>query len=169
MTEIITQAVKLEARDGFAVSAQSICPPSPRAAVLISSGTGFPKELYARLAAYGAERGYASLIYDYRGIAGSAPQTMRGFQADIMDWARLDFPAALDAATSALRSRVAAAWRREEGAIAGRLHGEEMARRWQLAWVATSSSIATPSEACARSAAPRASSASSRAAPCGRQ
>lgn len=100
MTEIITQDVNLRARDGFALSAQSICPASPRAAVLISSGTGFPKELYTRLAAYGAERGYASLIYDYRGIAGSAPQTMRGFQADIMDWARLDFPAALDAAAA---------------------------------------------------------------------
>ncbi|MBO6798302.1 alpha/beta hydrolase [Maricaulis sp.] len=69
-----------------------------RATVLISSGTGFPKELYARMARFGAERGYAALIYDYRGIAGSAPEQMRGFDADIMDWARLDFPAALDAA-----------------------------------------------------------------------
>ncbi|WP_300528528.1 alpha/beta hydrolase [Maricaulis sp.] len=100
MTDITTRHFKLPARDGFALAAQSIAPETPKAAVLISSGTGFPKELYARLAAYGAERGYACLLYDYRGIAGSAPETMRGFKADLMDWARQDFPAALDAAAA---------------------------------------------------------------------
>jgi len=32
--------------------------------VLISSGTGFPKELYRRIARQGAAMGYACLLYD---------------------------------------------------------------------------------------------------------
>lgn len=88
----------LPARDGYMLSARSFLPENARATVLVSSGTGFPKELYARMARFGAERGYAALIYDYRGIAGSAPAEIRGFDANIMDWARQDFPAALDAA-----------------------------------------------------------------------
>lgn len=89
---------ELPARDGYPLSAKVFLPEAPKAAVLISSGTGFPKELYARFARYGAEREYATLIYDYRGIAGSAPEEMDGFDADILDWGRQDLPAALDAA-----------------------------------------------------------------------
>lgn len=100
MTEIHECEFELPARDGYPLSAKVFLPEGPKAAVLISSGTGFPKELYARFARYGAERGYAALIYDYRGIAGSAPEEMTGFKADVMDWARQDFPAALDAAAS---------------------------------------------------------------------
>ena len=88
----------ITALDGYPLSALSVVPPRPRACVLISSGTGFPKEFYQRFAQAGARRGYACLLYDYRGIAGSAPERMRGFKADIIDWARRDMPAALNAA-----------------------------------------------------------------------
>lgn len=88
--------IRFDARDGYSLSGRIITPEQPRAAVLVSSGTGFPKGFYRRIALAGAERGYACLIYDYRGIAGSAPEHMRGFAADIVDWGRLDFPAALD-------------------------------------------------------------------------
>jgi len=97
MTAIHDSEFDLPARDGYPLSARVFLPEAPKGAVLISSGTGFPKELYARFAAHGASRGYATLIYDYRGIAGSAPERLADFEADIMDWARLDFPAALDA------------------------------------------------------------------------
>lgn len=90
--------IRFDARDGYSLSGRIITPEQPRAAVLISSGTGFPKGFYRRIALAGAERGYACLIYDYRGIAGSAPERMRGFTANIVDWGRLDFPAALDQA-----------------------------------------------------------------------
>jgi predicted alpha/beta hydrolase len=90
--------IRFEARDGYVLSGRAIVPERPRASVLISSGTGYPKGFYRRIALAGAERGYASLIYDYRGIAGSAPADMRGFECDILDWGRLDFPAALDRA-----------------------------------------------------------------------
>lgn len=96
--EIFEKYIRFEARDGYQLSGRYYVPESPKAAVLISSGTGFPKELYRRIARAGAERGFACLTYDYRGIAGSAPDALRGFEADLMDWARNDFPAALDEA-----------------------------------------------------------------------
>lgn len=99
MTVLIREEeIRFEARDGYSLSGRTIVPDNPRAVVLISSGTGFPKEFYRRIALAGAERGYACLIYDYRGIGGSAPENLRGFRADILDWGRLDFPAALERA-----------------------------------------------------------------------
>ena len=97
MTQLIEESeIRFDARDGYSLSGRIITPASPKAAVLISSGTGFPKGVYRRIAMAGAERGYACLVYDYRGIAGSAPVSLKGFQADILDWGRLDFTAALD-------------------------------------------------------------------------
>jgi len=98
MTMINETEIRFDARDGYSLNGRIISPDAPRAAVLISSGTGFPMGLYRRMALAGAELGFASLIYDYRGIGGSAPGQMRGFKADIVDWGRLDFSAALDRA-----------------------------------------------------------------------
>ena len=99
MTEEIEEnEVRFPARDGYGLSGRIIAPRRPKAAVLISSGTGFPHGLYRRIAVAGAERGFACLIYDYRGIAASAPPSLKGFKADILDWGRLDFTAALDQA-----------------------------------------------------------------------
>jgi len=100
MTLIHEDEIRFDARDGYSLSGRIIAPDNPRAAVLISSGTGFPKGLYRRFAVAAAERGYACLVYDYRGIAGSAPKQMRGFKADIVDWGRLDYSAALDRAAA---------------------------------------------------------------------
>jgi predicted alpha/beta hydrolase len=106
MKELITEReVRFAARDGYSLSGLVIAPECPKAAVLVSSGTGFPKELYRRIARCGASMGYACLLYDYRGITGSAPQKMREFQADIIDWARLDFAAALDEAAVLARDK----------------------------------------------------------------
>jgi predicted alpha/beta hydrolase len=101
MTRLIEESeIRFDARDGYSLSGRIIAPADPKAAVLISSGTGFPKGVYRRIALAGAEQGYACLIYDYRGIGGSAPAQLKGFQADILDWGRLDFPAALDRAAA---------------------------------------------------------------------
>ena len=88
----------ITARDEYPLAALAVLPPRPKASVLISSGTGFPKEFYQRLADHGASRGFACLLYDYRGIGGSAPESLRGFETDVTIWGRRDMPAAIDAA-----------------------------------------------------------------------
>jgi predicted alpha/beta hydrolase len=53
------------------------------------------RKIYRGFAAYLAEQGQAVLTYDYRGIGGSRPRSLRGFDARMRDWA-LDVAAAID-------------------------------------------------------------------------
>ena len=89
------------AADGYPLSMRLIRPPEPVAAVLVSSGTGFPKGFYDRFARHLVGRGAAVLTYDFRGIAGSRPEDLAAMQMDYADWGRLDMPAALDALAEA--------------------------------------------------------------------
>lgn len=93
---LITEAVRVPARDGFLLDALWVRPPAPRAALLVSTGTGYRKEYYLRFAKRAAARGFACLLFDWRGIGGSAPAEMAGFEVDYPDWGRLDFPAVIE-------------------------------------------------------------------------
>lgn len=91
------EPIAFPADDGYPLSGLLLTSGRPTRAVLVSSGTGFPKEFYRRFGTWVAERGAAVLLYDYRGIGGSAPDSLRGFEMRYADWGRLDMPAALDA------------------------------------------------------------------------
>ena len=65
--------------------------------MLLSAGTGFPRQYYRHTAAYLASKGAFVLTFDYRGIGGSGSGDLRGSAIDYPDWGRLDMPAALDA------------------------------------------------------------------------
>jgi predicted alpha/beta hydrolase len=67
----------------------------PHSALLVNSGTGIPRRFYARFARYAAGRGFAVLSYDYRGIGGSAPESLRGYEARYRDWGQRDVPGAI--------------------------------------------------------------------------
>lgn len=92
----------ISARDGHALSARLFPAAAPRAGVLVSSGTGFPKRFYDRFARHMAGRGLTALTYDFRGIAGSRPDDLAAMQMDYPDWGRLDMPAALEALAEAV-------------------------------------------------------------------
>ncbi len=92
--------VRFTAADGYELAGLWVvpdgpAPDAPRAAVLISSGTGFPKEYYRRFATYGAQQGAACFLYDYRGIGESAPADLAAMEMDYTDWGRWDLPAAI--------------------------------------------------------------------------
>jgi len=69
-----------------------------KAVVLIAGAMGVKQDYYAEFAQWLAVRGYAALSFDYRGMGESRPagRSLRGFQADLFDWAR-DVDAAIDA------------------------------------------------------------------------
>ncbi len=96
----VQKEIKITTRKGAVLAVTLYMPKNPKAGVLISSGTGYPKEFYAQFAQYGASRGFACLIYDYQGIADSAPTDMRDCSADFLTWGTSDAPAALDALVS---------------------------------------------------------------------
>lgn len=88
--------VRFSAADGFELAGTLLLPDQPRAAVLISAATGFPREFYLPFARLGAKQGAACLVYDYRGVGASAPSDLRSFKMDYPDWGRLDMAAALE-------------------------------------------------------------------------
>jgi len=94
-------ATLLVADDGRHLAANWTEPPTgeAHAVAVVSSAAGVPRGYYRGFAQWLAERGYAVLSYDYRGIAGSR-QTgpLRHERATMRDWAVLDMSAALAAA-----------------------------------------------------------------------
>jgi predicted alpha/beta hydrolase len=69
-----------------------------RGVIVLSGGTGFPQTFYFRIAQYAVERGYDTLVYDYRGMGESAPADLALERTSMSDWGLYDIPAALDEA-----------------------------------------------------------------------
>ena len=94
----IDRDVTLVADDGAMLAGTLYVGASTKGAVVLNSGTGIPRRFYARFAAWLAEQGYATLVYDYRGIGGSKPRhkSLRGFEASMTIWAERDMTAAID-------------------------------------------------------------------------
>jgi predicted alpha/beta hydrolase len=69
-----------------------------KGAVLIAGAMGVKQDYYAEFAQWLAAQGYAAMSFDYRGMGESLPagRSLRGFRADLFDWAR-DIDAAIDA------------------------------------------------------------------------
>lgn len=70
-----------------------------RRAVLVSGGLGIPQRFYAPFASWLAQRGHLVLTFDLRGMGASrSPEhrrSLRSLDADMLTWARQDFPAAV--------------------------------------------------------------------------
>ncbi|PWB62847.1 MAG: alpha/beta hydrolase [Bradyrhizobiaceae bacterium] len=95
--DILAQDTTITARDGRALAATVFAPAAaPRGVVLINSATAVPRKIYRGFATYLAEQGFAAMSYDYRGIGGSRPETLKGFAARMRDWASLDVAGAID-------------------------------------------------------------------------
>lgn len=67
----------------------------PRAVALIVPAMAVPQSFYGTFCAWLAERGFDALSFDLRGMGESAPPALRGFEADILTWARQDCAAML--------------------------------------------------------------------------
>lgn len=88
----------IPAVDGFALAGTCYLPESDpnRTVAVISSATAVPQRFYKPFARFLAGQGYTAVTYDYRGIGGSKPSSLRGFQAQMQDWALLDMATVLD-------------------------------------------------------------------------
>lgn len=95
--DLILRDLTAPAADGYPLSMRLISAPQPTHAVLVTSGTGFPKGFYERFARHLAGRGAAVLTHDMRGIGGSRPDDLAAMRMTYEDWGRLDMPAALEA------------------------------------------------------------------------
>jgi predicted alpha/beta hydrolase len=83
--------------DGSEIAARFFAPSgAPKGAVLIVPAMGTPQEFYRPFAEWLAAQGFLSATFDYRGTGLSRHGGLRGFKADIFDWARLDCAAMVE-------------------------------------------------------------------------
>ena len=95
---MIEDDIKITARDGFVLAATHVAPTSNGRdiCVIVNSATAVRRQFYLRLAHFLAQRGITVILYDYRGIGGSRPQTLRGFNARMRDWGEQDMASVID-------------------------------------------------------------------------
>lgn len=90
-------AVKIVASDGYVLSADRFIPAShPRGIIVVAPAIGVPQRFYCRFAEFARERGYEVMTFDYRGIARSAPSSLKGFEMDLRDWGRIDLASVIE-------------------------------------------------------------------------
>jgi predicted alpha/beta hydrolase len=90
-----TSAHRFKAEDGLELGADVFEASSPRAVAVLAGGTGIPRRFYRAFAEHLARAGYTTLSFDYRGIGGSRPPSLRGFDATMSDWGTRDISGAL--------------------------------------------------------------------------
>jgi len=93
--------------DGVSIATRVYEPDSPdRGSVVIGGAMGVRQDYYAPFARWLAGQGWRVTTFDYRGSGDSAPggSGLRGFKADLFDWAR-DYEAVIDRAYAALPDR----------------------------------------------------------------
>lgn len=95
------------APDGTALATSVWEPPAPAlGSVVIGGAMGVAQDFYAPFAQWLAGRGWRVTTFDYRGVGRSRPagRSLRGFRADLFDWAA-DYAAVIDHARAALPQR----------------------------------------------------------------
>lgn len=94
--------LRISARDDYQLAATRFdAAGAPQAVVLIASATGVKRSVYRRFAEHLAGTGFAVLTWDYRGIGGSRPATLRGAAFTMRDWAEQDLSGAIEWAAAA--------------------------------------------------------------------
>lgn len=86
--------LQIPARDGFELAASQFGDGDD--IILISSATAVPRQFYRNFATDLADAGFCVFTYDYRGIGGSRPKSLKGFGATVTDWALNDMAGMMD-------------------------------------------------------------------------
>jgi predicted alpha/beta hydrolase len=83
--------------DGYEIVSTQFAPDDqePKAQILMAGATAVPQGFYQRFALHANARGYAVRTLDYRGVGASAPEKLRGFRMNYLDWGRQDLAATL--------------------------------------------------------------------------
>jgi len=88
----------VETADGRKIAARFFHPEgAAKGAVLVVPAMGCGQDYYKSFATWLAAQGFTVATFDYRGTGLSRRGALRGFKADIFDWARLDCAAMIDA------------------------------------------------------------------------
>lgn len=85
----------IEAADGARLAATDYRgADDPIGVIVVQGATAVLRRFYGRIASYLARQGFLVVTFDYRGIGDSLHGPLRDSEATMMDWAKLDTPAA---------------------------------------------------------------------------
>lgn len=88
------EKIFINAADGYRLSALYFQPLGKSiGTIVISSATGIKKEFYINFSYFLLQRGYTVLLFDYRGIGGSAPRNLKTSKAFMHEWGTKDMNA----------------------------------------------------------------------------
>ncbi len=92
------ESIAIPARDGFPLAATCYQPDDnpTHTAIIVNSATAVPQRFYRSLATFLVNQKFMVVTYDYRGIGGSRPASLRGFNARASDWTMLDMAGVMD-------------------------------------------------------------------------
>ncbi|MEO5978169.1 MAG: alpha/beta fold hydrolase [Chryseolinea sp.] len=91
------ESINITASDGYELSALfGSAVGRCQGSVIISSATSIRKEFYINFASFLNENGYNVLLFDYRGIGGSAPNDLKSANFFMHEWGTFDMNAALN-------------------------------------------------------------------------
>ena len=91
-----SQYLVVHALDGFPLAVRHFRLPHSAARLVVAGATGVPQGFYWNFADYANRSGFDVITFDYRGVGGSAPASLRGFDMDYRDWGRLDLAGVLE-------------------------------------------------------------------------
>lgn len=94
----IPEAIEIQTADGYVIKGFEWRHPGmdeDRTMAVINAATSVRCRYYARFADFLFRSGFDVITYDYRGIGGSRPASLRGFEASWESWGTLDFEAVL--------------------------------------------------------------------------
>jgi len=132
----VAEKLIIPATDGYPLAATLWHPEpvgDPARFAIVNAGAGIPARYYDRFAAWLADRGIPTLTYDYRGIAASAPPSLKGFQANVEEWGSKDCAAVLDSMTGRFpRAGAAVVGHSIGGFVTGLMPGGERIDRLAL-------------------------------------
>lgn len=97
---MIVEPITVAAADGTVLAGTLFRPQTlTRHVVLVAGGLGIHQRFYAPFGHWLAERGHLVMTFDLRGMGASRSlahaRSLRGLNADMLTWARLDFSAAV--------------------------------------------------------------------------
>ena len=98
MNEIISMQASqtIVTNDGTRIWINAHVPEKENSKVLvIAPGVGLTHEYYYLFACFFRQQGYTVISFDYRGVGKSAPQNLRGYEANMHQWAVQDINAVL--------------------------------------------------------------------------
>jgi len=88
-----SETVRISTADGYVLGGTLLRAADSKRVVIIHGATAVPHLFYRRFAEFLQSRGLTVLLYDFRGVGASAPDSLKGFKAKCSDWGMLDMPA----------------------------------------------------------------------------